>query len=280
MSHQAVSWAYDQDIQPSGSKFVLVTLANYANSDGYCYPSQETLAKDTGQSVRAVREHIGKLEDAGCVMRERRHAKSGQRRSDGFWLIGFKPLPADVSASLAADIAGCLPADFAGGTGVLPATSVKPTGNYRQNLPADSAGLLKDEPSVEPSEEPRGYVTSVAAVTPHEFVVAFLEERGVDDRSPPKHWIDEQHKHAQRLIAMGCTLDQLRRATRYALSQDWRSTAVTLKTIYGLYGDWVMDGEPERERQKHNGRRGTRDPDFSGINAVVEVMKAREAAGR
>ena len=62
MSHQAVTWAYEQDVTPSGAKFVLVTIANYASGEGYCYPGQGKLAKDTGLSERSVRAHLDRLE--------------------------------------------------------------------------------------------------------------------------------------------------------------------------------------------------------------------------
>lgn len=163
MSHQAVTWAYEQDVQPTGAKFVLVTLANYANADGYCYPSQITLARDTGQSERAVRNHLDALEASGYLLRERRHAKSGHRKSDGFWLVGFRPLPADVAGSQPAEPAARPPAESAASETSLPATIVEPTGNYRHSLPADSAATIRGmNRQYEPSEEPSVLARAVA----------------------------------------------------------------------------------------------------------------------
>jgi hypothetical protein len=276
VSHQAVTWAYEQDIQPCGTKFVLVTLANYANSDGYCYPSQETLAKDTGLSVRAVRDHIGKLEAVGCVQRERRHAKSGQRRSDGFWLVGFKALPADVAASQPADSAASQPARVAASATSLPADSVKPTGNERQSLPAESAApYIEGTVNIEPSEEPEDGGAVAVVASPHGFVLAFLEERGADDADVPKEWMSEQRKHAQALIEMGCSEGDLRRLTRYALSQSWRTTIVTVKTLRGMYGDWIMEGMPSREPLPVSANRPRSRSDRSETREEYEARQRR-----
>lgn len=146
MSHQAVTWAYKQDIKPAGAKFILVTLANYADGDGYCFPGQKTLANDTGMSDRAVRNHLDRLERDGIIVRRHRYDKSGNRTSDGCWLVGFKPLPEDVAGSdesLPENPAGRLPEDFSLTTG-------KKRTHYRKNLPV----YIKNEPSEEPSVEP------------------------------------------------------------------------------------------------------------------------------
>lgn len=86
MSHWASTWAYEQEIQPSGKKFVLVALANFADEDGFCYPSQETLAVMTGQTARSVRSHLASLEEDGIIQRKHRRGKTGQRTSDGYTL--------------------------------------------------------------------------------------------------------------------------------------------------------------------------------------------------
>lgn len=86
MSHWASTWAYEQDVQPCGRKFVLVALANFADEDGFCYPSQERLAEMTGQDVRSVRRHLASLDKEGVIKRRGRRSKTGQRTSDGYTL--------------------------------------------------------------------------------------------------------------------------------------------------------------------------------------------------
>ncbi len=54
MSHQAVTWAYAQDVKPAGAKFVLVTLANYADSNGHCYSKRSPTLHAVGQLSRSL----------------------------------------------------------------------------------------------------------------------------------------------------------------------------------------------------------------------------------
>jgi hypothetical protein len=118
VSVHAISWALDQKVSPTGAKFVLVALANYADENGIAYPSQARLAEQTNQSERAVRGHLATLERQGFIKRTRRHSKSGARTSDIYEISYRQNLPLAESA----------------------------TGNKRQNLPAESAGEPKEEP--------------------------------------------------------------------------------------------------------------------------------------
>ncbi len=94
MSVQAIAWAFAQDLTPTGCKFVLVALANYADGDGYCFPGQKKLAADTGQTDRSVRTHLAALEKGGYIIRGRRMREDGSRSSDGYTL---QTLPETVS---------------------------------------------------------------------------------------------------------------------------------------------------------------------------------------
>ena len=68
MSIQALNWALTQDqIQNTGARFVLLVLCNYANEQGLCYPSRETIAKKTSTSVRSVQNHINWLAEHGYL---------------------------------------------------------------------------------------------------------------------------------------------------------------------------------------------------------------------
>lgn len=87
MSIWATAWAYEQTVKPVGRKFILVAIADFADEDGYCFPSQETLATMTDQGVSTVREHLKALETERLIRREHRYLKDGGgRTSDGFFL--------------------------------------------------------------------------------------------------------------------------------------------------------------------------------------------------
>lgn len=124
MSVEAISLALKSDL-PTGQKFVLVALANYADDEWSCWPSQASLAADTSMDTRSVRRHLSGLEKAGIVHRVRRNKDNGARSSD-YITINRKNIP----------------------------VRQKPTGQKTQNLP----DTVPEEPSVEPSPLPIGNV--------------------------------------------------------------------------------------------------------------------------
>jgi DNA-binding transcriptional ArsR family regulator len=71
------------EIRPSGRKFVMMALADYADEAGECFPHVSTLASYTGQSEKTVRDHLNALEAAGWIKRKR------SRREDGT-LAGYR----------------------------------------------------------------------------------------------------------------------------------------------------------------------------------------------
>lgn len=85
MSVWATKWAYRQQVEPAGAKFVLVALADFADENGNCYPSQQTLAGMTGQGERTVRDHLATLEEMNLISRKHRR-KEGSFTSDIFTL--------------------------------------------------------------------------------------------------------------------------------------------------------------------------------------------------
>ena len=89
MSWQATNWAGKQRTGSPARKLLLLVLANYADENGVCWPSQETLANDTEQSVDTVQRNAKKLAAAGLVTIERRERKGGR------WpkLVYILPLP-------------------------------------------------------------------------------------------------------------------------------------------------------------------------------------------
>ena len=63
-------------------KAVLLAIANYADEEGVCWPSQEQLAEDTELSRHSIMRAVEQLEELGLLSRERRHRKDGSRSSD------------------------------------------------------------------------------------------------------------------------------------------------------------------------------------------------------
>lgn len=92
MSISAQNWAYAQAITPSGRKFVLVAICNFADAEGRAFMSVGTLASMTGQDEKSVRRHMDALEETGFIRREERFRRDGSRTTNDVFVLA----PADV----------------------------------------------------------------------------------------------------------------------------------------------------------------------------------------
>lgn len=62
-----MTWAIAQNL-PTKEKFVLLMLANYANAEEWdCYPSMDTIARDTGMHRDSVKRAVASLKEANLV---------------------------------------------------------------------------------------------------------------------------------------------------------------------------------------------------------------------
>lgn len=158
MSVQAIGWALSQDI-PTASKFVLVALANYANDKGECWPSQETIARNTSMTDRTVRTHLKLLEDRGYISRQKRRREDGFQNSDMITIIAFssrKDIPVTKSSRK-------LTTEPAGNS--LPNQPENDCKTSRKEIP----GNRQLEPSIEPSKEPSSSSAPSGTAYPDEF---------------------------------------------------------------------------------------------------------------
>lgn len=67
MSVEAITWALSLKVDRSSAKFVLVAMANCANSDMTCWPSIQYLSDATCQDRKTVLENIKRLKEAGLI---------------------------------------------------------------------------------------------------------------------------------------------------------------------------------------------------------------------
>ncbi|WP_285295443.1 helix-turn-helix domain-containing protein [Aureimonas altamirensis] len=86
MSFQATSWAVRQKVGSSMGKIILLMIANRADEDGRCFPSQQRLASDCECSVRTVREWLSRFEQKGILRRCERRRNDGRKTSDEIYL--------------------------------------------------------------------------------------------------------------------------------------------------------------------------------------------------
>ncbi len=81
MSVVAAKWAKRQRVRTT-CRVVLNALADYADKGGRCWPSQATLAAETGLAVRTIRLVLAELTAAGIIARTHRGNGMGGRATD------------------------------------------------------------------------------------------------------------------------------------------------------------------------------------------------------
>src|ERR1700730_1350095 len=86
MSWQATAWAVRQKTGSAGCKLLLLTLANYADDTGCCWPGQDTLKNDTEQSLDTIQRQLKKLETLGLVRKVPRPMGPGRWSSRTYFL--------------------------------------------------------------------------------------------------------------------------------------------------------------------------------------------------
>tara|TARA_B100001079_G_scaffold190327_1_gene164167 strand:- start:1603 stop:2424 length:822 start_codon:yes stop_codon:yes gene_type:complete len=67
MSNMAITWAMQQKTGSPTSKLILLKLADQANDDGKCWPSQKTMATHCEVNRATINRHIKKLAEAGLL---------------------------------------------------------------------------------------------------------------------------------------------------------------------------------------------------------------------
>lgn len=68
MSVEAITWALGQPLKHSSAKFVLVALANCADSEGKAWPSVAYLCDATSQDRKTVIENLRRLKESGLLV--------------------------------------------------------------------------------------------------------------------------------------------------------------------------------------------------------------------
>ena len=157
---------------PRGQRFVLVKLCDCANDEGLCYPSQETVAEDTGFGETAVQQHIKWLKENNFIKSARR--QRGRERQSDIYRINVALLEkcyaeaakrkAERRAKMREEPSDFEPSDFEP-SDFEPSDFGSKNPQILSHEPSDFGGSLYEEPSVEPSIEPSG-LNARAAHTP------------------------------------------------------------------------------------------------------------------
>jgi hypothetical protein len=187
MSWQATAWAVKQKTRSAGCKLLLLTLANYADDTGCCWPSQDTLKNDTEQSVDTIQRQLKKLEGLGLIRKIIRPMGPGRWSSRTYFLnltVAEMTMPqnaalpeernegdgSDASVTLAE--CGTMPHQ--------PRDHAAPAPVTMPHQPRDHAAPVRHEPSLEPPLEP-SLEPSVTRATKKPKPVAAERQRAFEE---------------------------------------------------------------------------------------------------
>jgi len=143
MSVQQITKALALRGVAQGAKLLLIVLANYADEDGECWPSQKRLAEDTGMTDRGVRKLLAGLVLSGFVTRRVRNRRDGSRGTDVITLHLDGPYQRNDD-----------PPEQKPAKGKSAEPRAVITGTKVQLSAEPGSGLTTFEPSLEPSMEP------------------------------------------------------------------------------------------------------------------------------
>jgi hypothetical protein len=164
MSWQATAWAEKQKTGSPARKVLLLVLANYANEDGYCWPSQKTIAKGTEQSVDTIQRNAKRLEADGLLKIERKPRAGGRWPQLVYWLnMPTEPQNADAQEVPKGAHSGRAPlADRAAPVPITEPHQSRITEPHQSRSPGriargyeQSNNNIQRQPSLEPPPTPR-----------------------------------------------------------------------------------------------------------------------------
>jgi DNA-binding transcriptional ArsR family regulator len=260
MSNKAITWAYGQHGIKSGTKFVLVALADMADQQHSCYPSKAQLSDMTELSQSVVDEHLKKLRATGHITVEERRRRDGGTGSNRYYLQldGVETTPRVESTQ---------GVETTHGHGV----------DSTQGSPVESTQGSKN-PQKNPQENP-SFSSAVAAETPGQKFSAplcqvLVEAMRANDVKVPESisakWLD-----AARLLVDrdGRDPHEARELIQWAAADEfWRGNILSLPKFREKYDQLRL------QRARAAGTTSQRPTPMDHAAQVHEQLVAREAA--
>lgn len=226
MSNEALTWAWSRRGLKATEKLVLIRLADYADEQGSCFPSQKRVAEDCGMDRMTVNRALQRLADAALVSSEKRR-RGGRQTSSRYYLA----LQSDGKSLYADDTQG-------------DSVSSQSDGESLGQRDGESHQNPHTEPSLEPSEV-------LLASKPSQALMwdAVRAACGWPDRdllSPAKARLG---KTARTLLAGGATLDDVDRFAR-DYHAAWPGMSLTPEAMVKHWDLWRGGGLTPQARSR------------------------------
>ena len=269
MSLRAIQAVWDRSDAGGSTRLLLLALADFADEDGYSWPSTATLAKRTGRTERQVRRLLGIAIEAGELQADRRggHTTSRYRLTPGGQYVGegghLRPPLGGRTSTATQGGHERPPREDAGDPPGRTPTSTEPPGNQPSNGQGSSA--REPEPAGPTAEQLADEGAADPVVRYHELTGRFPSER-------IREWLND----------VASTWGD--RRTADALAEAYRRDT-THRGLIGRAVDVMNEQEHEAERASRRAREIVGLPERPEQSdeeraAILERNRASAAAAR
>lgn len=232
MSIHITSKVWSKSQHRGTSLLLMLALADMANDEGQCWPSQKTLAKRARISARNVQLTLRKLAESGEIFVHERSGPNGVNRYE----IDLRALGKTVNED---SETGESPEDIFGEAGFGSKTSSP------EILCIDDPKEASSGNVIETSDKPNGYDdVPESHYKPYDMWREFCRGSGKDPSLLSGQPLAKQLAIAKRMMAYA-TPDDMRNIGSWLESTPfWRSTGFDMLIVEKQYGKWAMAGKP------------------------------------
>lgn len=86
MSIKAMNWVFELPLKPT-PKLILLSLADMADDNGYCFPAHKTIARKSSVSVSTVKRALDKMQQQGLITKRIR--RNGRENLSNGYALSF-----------------------------------------------------------------------------------------------------------------------------------------------------------------------------------------------
>jgi hypothetical protein len=216
-------------------------LATYADDDGLCLPSNETLAHDLGTSARTVQRLLSELAAHGILEREERFVEGRQTTSQTY-LTDLTSWRGDAGVALGDDVSVALGDD----------ASVVQNNTTRINTTKNNFSSNADAPDTDP--------TRLDVERLCKQLADRVESNGLPRPSVGKRWRDSARLLLDR---DGYTEEQVRWMIDWATNDEfWRINIRSMSKLREQFGRLLLQSGAAQRRAQ---------PSTSGAGPVIDM---------
>lgn len=223
----------EDDQQTAESRVVLMILRYHTNRKRKrSFPGYETIMRETGLSRQKTAAGIKVLVGTGWLVKHRLFGDKSE------YEIRFPP-PGDSSTMELSQAPTIVP------QGNVDSSTMEQHSNDTNKIEYNK--IKNTDPPVSPKRSYKDPVVLVTEPTDGQELIRFLEEKNGDLPFPGKE------AKAVKWLLQRYSVEQCKSCFLCLAAEEWRTAAVTWKTVQGQIGNWVNKGEQPIYDVKPNG---------------------------